>query len=637
MKDGLSEKGDFSPNLFNELYLVDRIIQQAGQAEALDDLFEEVATVLVNRFGLSGGGIYLLDEKTGKAVLRHHENLPGEFVQKVCVVDPEVPPYSRVYQSNLPIVTHDYAFVSPETAKTHGIKAAVVVPLVHNRRAIGSLNLIKADGPFTESEVGMLMAIGHSIGFAFQRLEHQETLGRMNQNLFRFFNTLEDLLFVLDREGTIIEVNDSVLKKLGFSKEELVGESVVSIHFPEDREKARRIVTDMIAGKSSACPLPLRRRNGRSLEVETRVTPGFWDGREVLYGISRDLTETVQIARIRYLYEHDPLTELLNRGAFECALYDAAMVRRFPLSIVIMDINGFRVVNDAYGHREGDKVLKVFAGRISNCCRPQDLLARWGGDEFALFLPDTGRSEALEIAEGIKGKAAVIYKGSLELGISFGVATLEGEDICVEKAVAEAEDMMFRHKLFVEKSIQHSLIASIQRTIEERHLETEQHTERMVALAEGFGRHLGLEKNELNDLRLFATLHDIGKVGISDKILLKKGPLNDREWIQMKKHSAIGSRIAEATKILGGMSELILYHHERWDGGGYPEGLAGKAIPKLCRILALVDAFDVMTHDRPYKLAISQEAALLEIRRCSGTQFDPDLAAEFFSFMVRSG
>ena len=163
----------------------------------------------------------------------------------------------------------------------------------------------------------------------------------------------------------------------------------------------------------------------------------------------------------------------------------------------------------------------------------------------------------------------------------------------------------------------------------EKSQETEEHADRMVQLSKLVGKAMGLTERQLNELELLSTLHDIGKMGVSAEILSKPGKLSDREWVEIRKHPEIGFRIAQATSELIPIAEYILYHHERWDGKGYPEGLIGDKIPLLSRIVAIVDAFDAMTNDRAYRSAMTKNEAIEEIRRNSGTQFDPDISKVF--------
>ncbi|MBC7765344.1 MAG: HD-GYP domain-containing protein [Hyphomonadaceae bacterium] len=186
------------------------------------------------------------------------------------------------------------------------------------------------------------------------------------------------------------------------------------------------------------------------------------------------------------------------------------------------------------------------------------------------------------------------------------------------------------------KSARSNLVSSLKRALFENSCETEEHAQRMLALANRFSGILGLSENETDELGLLAILHDIGKVGISQSIVSKQGKLTEQEWEEIKKHPEIGYRIAESSAQISHIAELILYHHERFDGTGYPQGLSREQIPRLSRIIAVIDAFDVMTHERPYKKAISHEQAIEELQRCSGTQFDPKIVKIFVEKMLRT-
>jgi len=188
---------------------------------------------------------------------------------------------------------------------------------------------------------------------------------------------------------------------------------------------------------------------------------------------------------------------------------------------------------------------------------------------------------------------------------------------------------MYRRKLLERKSLHSSILSSIKATMFEKSYETEEHAERLIKLSKMLGKTLGLTDEQLNELELLATLHDIGKISTDGHILSKPGKLTDREWSEIKKHPGAGYRILQAIPELKHIADYVLCHHERWDGSGYPQGLIGEAIPLLSRIIAVVDAYDVMTHDRPYRKAMPEEAALAEITKNAGTQFDPNIARIF--------
>ena len=227
------------------------------------------------------------------------------------------------------------------------------------------------------------------------------------------------------------------------------------------------------------------------------------------------------------------------------------------------------------------------------------------------------------------------YREANDTGINtdmeYGIAVIRDETKSVEEAVREAAESMRTKKMMNQSSQKSSLLDSLTQTLTESDYETEEHVERTREMAIRLGQALHLADGELGKLALLAVLHDIGKIAIPHSILLKPGKLTEAEWEIMKTHTEKGYRIANASKELKPIGEYILHHHERWDGGGYPGGLAGEEIPLLSRIITVVDSHDVMVHDRPYHKAMNEEDAKRELLRCAGTQFDPKLVEVFLS------
>jgi HD-GYP domain-containing protein (c-di-GMP phosphodiesterase class II) len=215
------------------------------------------------------------------------------------------------------------------------------------------------------------------------------------------------------------------------------------------------------------------------------------------------------------------------------------------------------------------------------------------------------------------------------INLSLGVGTKDNMDIDFLQTIKAAENYMYQSKLLEKKSSHSAIISSIKATMLEKSHETEAHAERLVTLSRKVGLSLNLSQSEIDNLELLATLHDIGKVGVADQILNKPGKLNNEEWDEMKKHPEIGYRIATSTPELTSIANYILSHHERWDGSGYPQNIAGNQIPLLSRIIAIIDAYDAMTQDRPYRKAIANKDAINEIIKNKGTQFDPEIVEIF--------
>jgi len=336
---------------------------------------------------------------------------------------------------------------------------------------------------------------------------------------------------------------------------------------------------------------------------------------------------------IQYLSLKDKLTGLHNRAYFEEEIKRLNTKRQLPLSIIMGDVNGLKLINDTFGPREGDRLLKKIAKIIKSCCREEDIVARWGGDEFSILLPKTTEEDSEEILNRIRDVCFKTGDQKIPVSISLGTSTKKNYNYDIKMTVKEAEDWMYRRKLLERKSISSSIISSLERTLQEKSYETEEHAVRLKEMSLILGRSLKLTENKLNELILLSALHDIGKIAISDEILMKKGKLTRKEWGIVKRHPEIGYNITASSPQLAPIADVVLSHHEWWNGTGYPRGLKGEDIPLVSRIISIVDAYDVMTHDRAYRKAISKKDAAEELERCAGTQFDPKLVKIFIQFL----
>ncbi len=337
---------------------------------------------------------------------------------------------------------------------------------------------------------------------------------------------------------------------------------------------------------------------------------------------------------IEYKSFHDELTDTYNRRFFEEELDRIDTERQLPISLIMSDLNGLKIINDSHGHELGDRLLQKAAEIIKDSLRSEDILARFGGDEFAVLLPSTSKAEAEKIVERIKNKCQKTLDNKLPISLGVGVATKEDLEEEITQTLKRADNNMYQNKLLSSRSTKNKIVSSLLNTLRTKSDETEEHSERMIELSERLGKKLGLSGSELNKLSLLASLHDIGKTSISEEILNKPGSLTEEEWEIIREHPARGYRIATATEEFAIIAREILCHHERWDGKGYPNQLKGEDIPYLSRIISIVDAYDVMTNERPYSKAISEEEALQEIKSETGSQFDPELAAKFLEILV---
>ena len=351
----------------------------------------------------------------------------------------------------------------------------------------------------------------------------------------------------------------------------------------------------------------------------------------IIEGFSMDITERRKYEeKITYISFHDELTGLYNRLYMEDTMERIDTKRNLPISIIMADLNNLKLINDSQGHSKGDDLIKKAAEIIKKYCRQEDVVARWGGDEFVILLPNTTKKESEKIIKRItKNKMKDGEDISVSLAIGAASKTQINEDIF--EVLNKAEDNMYTNKFANRESGRSIVLSSFLSTLKEKSYETESHVNRMSDMSKKFGKRLDLSQENLDKLLMLSLLHDIGKISIPERILNKTGSLTNEEWEIIKSHPEAGYRILESIPRFSHIAEAVLHHHESWNGTGYPEGLSGEEIPYLSRIISIIDAYDVMTNDRPYSAAMSVSEALKEIENCSGSQFDPKLAKEFIT------
>ncbi|WP_310364898.1 bifunctional diguanylate cyclase/phosphohydrolase [Neobacillus drentensis] len=358
----------------------------------------------------------------------------------------------------------------------------------------------------------------------------------------------------------------------------------------------------------------------------------------------------------------DFLTGLNNHGYFKEILEKEVAIAKEtdrPLSVVILDIDDFKKFNDLYGHIQGDHLLQEFGAILKTESDAANfIVARYGGEEFSIIMPNTNRKTAYSFMNELRKKVNDTYYNGVErlpygcLSFSSGIAECEKETYNISELLNKADQAMYAAKNqgknlvqiyngHSEYSVHHSL--SLEKELEEAEFQlkiflskdvyTYRHSKRVYQYAVDFSRMLNLSVHERKTLILGALVHDIGKIEIPREILNKKGKLEPHEWELMKKHVTYGKDIISTNKKLEDLIPLVELHHERYDGNGYPYGLAGKSIPKLARILCVIDSFDAMTTERPYQKTKTFHEAIHELRDCSGKQFDPQFIEPFIAMI----
>ena len=464
-----------------------------------------------------------------------------------------------------------------------------------------------------------------------ERKKTEEALWESEEIFRRFMEYSPIYVFFKDENVRALRLSKNYETMLGKPVEELLGKSMDDL-FPSELAKSM-VADDMRIMKKGKVITVEEELNGRF--YSTIKFPIFIDGKpRYLAGYTTDITERKNTEnKIIYLSYHDQLTGLYNRRFAEEEIKRLDTKRQLPLSVIMGDLNSLKLTNDTFGHSKGDKILKGTAKLLKRMCRSDDILSRWGGDEFVILLPKTSITDSEEIVQRIKKECKKLIIQKIPLSLSIGVATkIEiGQDM--DEIIIEAESNMYKNKLVEKESNASSIIFALEQALYEKSNETMEHAFRIKDSAIKLGESIKLPVNQLDELSLLASLHDIGKVAIPETILLKEGKLTEKEWAVIKRHPEIGFNIAQSSPQIIHIAKFILACHENWDGSGYPNGLAGESIPIVSRVISIADAYDVMTSERVYKKAMSKPEAITELKRCAGTQFDPVLVNKFIEII----
>ncbi len=456
------------------------------------------------------------------------------------------------------------------------------------------------------------------------------------------FESSHDAILITSKDGKILDCNRNAVQMFGFeNKEELLSNNLEDI-FPGKQPDGStsmllykdKIIIVLETGALLRFDWTYRHNNGQLFQGEVSLT-SFTLGDETLIQQNIcDITERMQIQeKLEYLSLHDQLTGLYNRAYFQAELHKLSNRKYYPLTLISCDIDSLKLINDTFGHYTGDQQLIECAEIFKDSLRSEDVLARIGGDEFCVIMPNTDSESGEMILSRIRLNIERYNNNNplVPMSVSVGMVTTESQVTEAEELIKKADELMYRNKVYSSASATSTVLNNLIKLLDHKDNRNLGHIGRMKEYCRQLGEAARLDDKQMADLDLLAEFHDLGKVSIPDKILNKAGKLNDREWEEIQQHSEKGYRIARSSPEIARIADLILKHHERWDGTGYPLGLAGEEIPIECRILNIVDSFDVMTNKRPYAEVRSRENALEEIKDNAGTRYDPTLVKDFIS------
>lgn len=378
-------------------------------------------------------------------------------------------------------------------------------------------------------------------------------------------------------------------------------------------------------------------KTGKETSIEGSVAPvrdikGKTTG---VVAVFRDITEKKEKQKqVEYLSFHDYLTGVYNRRYMEDAVRRLDTPRNFPFTIMVLDVNGLKLTNDAFGHQMGDRLLKAVAMILIEVCRADDIICRIGGDEFVILLPKTDAKQADSVKKRIVSATMATKLDSVIVSLAIGYAVKTRLDQDIEEIQKIADNNMYEDKIKFGKTMRSKTIEIVLININKKYDKEKIHTERVSQYCERIARAMELDEKEIENAKVCGVLHDIGKIMVPEEILNKSGDLTQDEWEEIKRHPVTSYHILKGVDEYAALAKAVLHHHERMDGTGYPEQLKGKEIPLLSRVIAVADAYEAMTSSRNYQVTKSKEEAIRELEEGAGSQFDPEIVKVFIEKVI---
>jgi diguanylate cyclase (GGDEF)-like protein/PAS domain S-box-containing protein len=462
----------------------------------------------------------------------------------------------------------------------------------------------------------------------------QKEIRLSEEKYSKAFRSIPSLIALTSlKDGRFIEVNDAIYSIFGYSREEVIGLTSTQIKLWENEIEREKFAKEIqrYGYVRNYMNVNCKKSGERLLGFLSAEIIEIHDEKCII-ACWTDITALKTAEdELRYLGTHDALTGVYNRTYFENKSAELSHGNQNEFGIIMYDVDGLKLINDTLGHAAGDKMLIAAADIITESAGSNATVARIGGDEFITLLPLASNQELQAICMEVAKKAErhPIIDENIYLSISMGYALSTSPKPNLKDLVAKADDIMYRDKLRRSQRARSAIVQTIMKRLSARNLMPSQPQDYLQNLAAQLAKDCGLSEQHITDIKLLTQFHDIGSIAISDYILLKPAGLAIEERQDIERHAEIGHRVALSSPNLVSIADWILKHHEWWNGCGYPLGLKGEDIPLECRIIAIIDAYAAMTNHRPYREAMPTKAALAELRRCAGTQFDPRLVELF--------
>ncbi len=596
------------------------------------------------------GYIYLYDEKKRRFFL----NSWTKGVMEACSIKgskngtslDETGLWGEVVRQRKPIIVNDFEKPNPmKKGYPEGhvpLKRFMSVPVIIDDQIVAVIGLANKTGEYDDEDVYETILLMSGVWNAVVRREAQEKLYLERNRYHQTLLSIGDGVMVVDKDGRIEMLNPVAEELIGWSQESAIGMPYKEV-FALSHEQAGMKIKDPIEDALKTQSVQemenhaiLTSKDGKRYYLEDSAAP-IIDETGATIGVVlvfRNVTEKKeQQQEIEYLSFHDSLTGLFNRRFFEEEMRRLDTLRNLPVSIIIGDINNLKLTNDVFGHAYGDMLLKRLAVVLRKVCRADDIIARWGGDEFSLLLPKTGISEAWQIVARIREEFSKERIQAVKGSISMGAAVKTGMEDNIQEAVDKAEEEMYLNKVMEHSEVMKGTLHTIVQMLHDNSPREKEHANRVSRLCQAMGKKLSMTENEVKTLQDAGFLHDIGKVVLDSKLLENYYNLSAQEWNEIKRHPVVGYRILNAFDDMVDLAQIVLAHQERWDGSGYPKGLKGEEIPKASRIIALAESYERKRSGAENRAPVSKEEAIEAIRQNRGKHFDPELTDLFVDIM----
>lgn len=625
-------------NLYRNTIMFDVVNQEYS---SISDWLDYVLNAMIRMTGSEFGYIYLYNEESNELIL----NSWSKGVMDECLIVEKKTVYhlektgiwGEVIRQRKPIILNDFNKPNPhKKGYPEGhvqLDKWMAVPIFQDNKIVATVGLANKADDFDDNDIYQVTALMSGVWNMIERANYRDELELAKNKYLSTLVSIGDGVMVVGLDEKIEMINKICAEMTGCTEEEAKGMHYKDV-FKLSHENPEYNIIDPVAetlksgiSHELSNHAMLTSNDGRVYMIEDSASPIKNLHNEIIgvVLVFRDATQKQENRRqIEYLSFHDFLTGLYNRRFFEEEMKRLDTPRNYPLTIIMADLNGLKLTNDAFGHFEGDKLLKQTGELFRTYLRSEDIAARWGGDEFVILMPKTTLEDAEKIVKRITEGANELITSKGILSIAFGWETKMDNTIDLEVVFKNAEEYMYKRKISESQGVRGLTIKTIISTLFEKSPREESHSQRVREFAIKIAKALNLSQHIIDDISTLGLLHDIGKIIISSEILEKPGRLTEAEYDEIKKHPSIGYRMLSATNEFSSIADGVLSHHERWDGKGYPKGIKGDEIPIESRIIAIADAYDAMTSSRPYRIdGMPLDKAKQELIDSAGIQFDP--------------